>query len=94
MAVAGIAGLWGVVVTDFLRFFLGMVGAVAVAFFAVRDVGGLGELVAAARQWEGVDLLAFTPLEWSGLIPTGWSALAGISGSTFLAYILLQRRNL
>jgi Na+/proline symporter len=88
---AGIAGLWGVVVTDFLQFFLGMVGAVAVAFFAVRDVGGLGELVAAAGQWEGVDLLAFTPLEWSGgLIPTGWSALAGISGSTFLAYILLQ----
>lgn len=88
---AGIAGLWGVVVTDFLQFVLGMVGAVLVAFFAVRDVGGLAALVERAGAWEGVDLLAFTPLEWSGgLLPAGWSALAGISGSTFLAYLLLQ----
>ncbi|UCC24671.1 MAG: Na+:solute symporter [Gemmatimonadales bacterium] len=88
---AGIAGIWGVVVTDFLQFVLGMVGAVLVAFFAVRDVGGLGELVARAGSWEGVDLLAFTPMEWNGgILPTGWSALAGISGSTFLAYVFLQ----
>jgi Na+/proline symporter len=88
---AGVAGLWGVVVTDFLQFLLGMIGAVTVAVFAVRDVGGLGGLVSRAAEWEGVDLLAFTPLEWNGgVLPGGWSALAGISGSTFLAYLFLQ----
>ncbi|HSG49831.1 MAG TPA: sodium:solute symporter family protein [Longimicrobiales bacterium] len=88
---AGVAGLWGVVVTDFLQFVLGMIGAVLVAVYAVHDVGGLGALVSRAGAWEGVDLLAFTPLEWDGgILPAGWSAVAGISGSTFLAYIMLQ----
>ncbi len=35
LAYAGIAGLWGVVVTDFFQFFLGMIGAVVVAWVAV-----------------------------------------------------------
>lgn len=88
---AGVAGLWGVVVTDFLQFVLGMVGALIVAVYAVRDVGGLGALVAQAGAWEGVDLLSFTPLRWDGgILPSGWSAVAGISGSTFLAYVMLQ----
>jgi Na+/proline symporter len=87
---AGVAGLWGVVVTDFVQFVLGMLGAVAVAWAAVAHVGGLGELVAQARAVEGLDLLAFTPLEWRG----GWrvvgSATAGISATTFFAYVGLQ----
>jgi Na+/proline symporter len=87
---AGVAGLWGVVVTDFVQFVLGMLGAAVVAWAAVAHLGGLGELVAQARAVDGVDLLAFTPLEWRG----GWrivgSATAGISATTFFAYIGLQ----
>jgi len=88
---AGIAGLWGVVVTDFLQFVLGLFGAVVVAVYAVSDVGGLGALVEQAGAWPEVDLLAFTPLEFNGgWIPRGWSMVAGISGTTFVAYVTLQ----
>jgi SSS family solute:Na+ symporter len=88
---AGIAGLWGVVVTDFIQFVLGLFGAIVVAVYAVADVGGLGALVEQAGAWPEVDLLAFTPLEFDGgWIPRGWSMMAGISGSTFLAYVTLQ----
>lgn len=88
---SGIAGLWGVVVTDFIQFVLGLVGALLVAFAAVRHVGGLGALVRAVEETErtsGVDLLAFTPLAFeSGAM---WSAAAGISATTFLAYLFVQ----
>jgi solute:Na+ symporter, SSS family len=39
---AGLAGLWGVVATDFFQFFLGLLGAITVAVIAVVHVGGLG----------------------------------------------------
>lgn len=88
LAYAGIAGLWGVVVTDFLQFVLGLAGAILVAFAAVRHVGGLGELVRQVEAVEGVDLLAFTPLSFDG--GSLWSAAAGISATTFMAYIFVQ----
>jgi Na+/proline symporter len=88
---SGIAGLWGVVVTDFIQFVLGLVGALLVAVAAVRHVGGLGALVRAVEAREGatgVDLLAFTPLALEG--GELWSAAAGISATTFLAYLFVQ----
>jgi len=39
-----LAGLWGVLVTDLVQFVLKMGMVVALAFFAVRAVGGLGSL--------------------------------------------------
>jgi Na+/proline symporter len=87
---AGIAGLWGVVVTDFFQFVLGMLGALVVAWAAVSHVGGLGELTRQAAAVTRVDLLAFTPIEWRGGLRLAWSATAGISASTFLAYVGLQ----
>jgi Na+/proline symporter len=78
------------VVTDFFQFVLGMVGAVAVAWVAVTHIGGLGSLVERAGAVEGVDLLAFTPLSWEGGLRVAWSVGAGISASTFLAYVGLQ----
>ena len=35
------SGLWGVVVTDFIEFFVAMVGAIALAVLAMRQVGGV-----------------------------------------------------
>lgn len=87
---SGLAGLWGVVVTDFVQFVLGMAGALLVAFAAVSHLGGLGELVAGAAAVEGRDLLAFTPLTLGDGGRIVWSSLAGISASTFLAYVGLQ----
>ena len=45
---AAMAGLWGVVVTDFLQFTFAMGGTIALAWFVVRapEVGGLDGLVA------------------------------------------------
>jgi Na+/proline symporter/ubiquinone/menaquinone biosynthesis C-methylase UbiE len=92
---AGVAGLWGVVVTDFVQFVLGMFGAVVVAWIAVTHVGGLGALVAGVESRaleQGLDLLSFTPLRWDpeALLGIAGSATAGISAATFLAYVGVQ----
>lgn len=38
---SSLSGLWGVVVTDFLQFFIAMVGSILLAFFATDAVGGI-----------------------------------------------------
>lgn len=83
---AGFSGLWGVVVTDFLQFFLALFGAIVVAVAAVSSVGGMHELVPAVRAASDRDLLAFFP--FTGRLQ--WSDAAGISTSTFGAYVLVQ----
>lgn len=90
---AGLAGLWGVVATDFFQFFLALFGAILVAFFAVGSVGGIHEMV---RQVPlaapDKDILSLLPLtvggEGGALIQ--FSKTAGITASTFLAYIAIQ----
>jgi SSS family solute:Na+ symporter len=42
-----LSGLWGVMVTDFFQFIFAMTGCLALAWFALGAVGGLGGLVAA-----------------------------------------------
>src|SRR5687767_515330 len=42
-----LSGLWGVVVTDAVQFVIAMVGSIALAWFAVDAVGGLGALQSA-----------------------------------------------
>lgn len=86
---AGFAGLWGVVTTDFFQFFLALLGAIVVAVVAVNHVGGVHALVPAVQQATQQDVLSFIPLT----IGTGgiqWSELAGISASTFFAYMFIQ----
>jgi len=85
----GVAGLWGVVATDFLQFVLGLAGAVVVAVVAVGHVGGLGALAAEAQRLTSFDVLAIVPIGVESGRPV-WSALAGISGTTFLAYVTVQ----
>jgi Na+/proline symporter len=77
---AGIAGLWGVVATDFFQFFLGLLGAIVVAVIAVTDIGGLGELRAR--------LVANGLGDHLSLLPVGELAQLGLG--TFLAYIGIQ----
>ncbi|MGK7311630.1 MAG: sodium:solute symporter family protein [Candidatus Longimicrobiales bacterium M2_2A_002] len=86
---AGIAGLWGVVATDFFQFFLGLAGAIVVAVVAVAHVGGMGEVVAGAQRLTDFDVLGFTPLEFGGESLIGWSKAAGISALTFFSYVAI-----
>jgi len=91
---AGFSGLWGVVATDFFQFFLGLFGAIVVAWFAVRSpaIGGLGGLVEKAQAATSFDVLSFVPLHVGAdnMLGIGWSAFAGISASTFFAYVFVQ----
>jgi solute:Na+ symporter, SSS family len=93
---AGLSGLWGVVATDFFQFFLALFGAVLVAGFAISspEVGGLSGLVQKSQAFTDFDILAFTPLtfdpgqtSWWGV---GWSAVAGITTTSFMAHVMLQ----
>jgi SSS family solute:Na+ symporter len=86
---AGVSGLWGVVATDFFQFFLGLFGAVVVAWVAVDHVGGLGEMVAGAQRLTDFDVLSFTPIEFGGETLIGWSRTAGISFLTFFSYVAI-----
>lgn len=87
---AGVAGLWGVVVTDFLQFVLGLIGAILVAWFAVSHLGGPAALVEQASAAVDFDIMAFTPFSFDNGWRIAWSATAGISASTFFAYVTLQ----
>lgn len=86
---SGFSGLWGVVATDFFQFFLGLTGAIAVAIVTVLHLGGIHELIAQVQQTTDLDVLDFFPLTWgSGGI--NWNDAAGITATTFSAYIFLQ----
>lgn len=91
---AGLSGLWGVVATDFFQFFLALFGAVLVAVFAIQspDVGGLSGLVEKSQRFTEFDVLAFIPITWSAdtWLGVGWSSFAGISATTFFAYVGIQ----
>lgn len=77
---AGLAGLWGVVTTDFLQFFLALAGAFLVAGFAVADIGGLVELKRELSALGREDVLNVVPRPGTRELPLG----------TFLAYLGIQ----
>ncbi|MBS0014843.1 MAG: Na+:solute symporter [Arthrospira sp. SH-MAG29] len=89
---AGLAGLWGVVATDFFQFFLALFGAIIVAYFALGSVGGIHSLVEQVSiAYPDQDILSLLPVSFGGgegLI--SFSKTAGITASTFFAYIFLQ----
>ena len=87
---AGFSGLWGVVATDFFQFFLGLFGAIVVAIAAVSHVGGMGALVTQVQAEFGAETLAMVPLKFGDGGWVRWSETAGITASTFSAYIFLQ----
>ncbi|MCS7291664.1 MAG: sodium:solute symporter family protein [Gloeomargarita sp. SKYBB_i_bin120] len=74
---AGVAGLWGVVVTDLFQFALALVGAVIVAVAALQHVGGMGRIVA---HFQGTEMLRLWP----------WGEQVGLSASTLFAYVFVQ----
>src|SRR6478672_11425663 len=65
-----LAGLWGVLVTDLVQFVLKMGMVIALAYFAVRAVGGLSALESQIRALDGGESrLAFFPAGESVWMP-------------------------
>ncbi|PZD73163.1 Sodium/glucose cotransporter [Acaryochloris thomasi RCC1774] len=87
---AGLSGLWGVVITDFFQFFFGLAGAIVVAAIAVNHIGGMPELIQQVQEKTQQDVLSFVPVTFGGGSFMQWSDAAGITLSTFLAYIFVQ----
>lgn len=87
---AGLSGLWGVVITDFFQFFFGLAGAMVVAAIAIHHIGGMPELVQQVQEKTSQDVLSFVPLDFGGGSFVQWSDAAGITLSTFLAYVFVQ----
>ncbi|MEC4986460.1 MAG: sodium:solute symporter family protein [Oscillatoria sp. PMC 1068.18] len=86
---SGFSGLWGVVATDFFQFFLALFGAIVVAIFAVNSVGGIQELIPAVQQATEQDVLSLIPFSFGNGGLT-WSDTAGITATTFSAYVFVQ----
>ncbi len=80
---SAMAGLWGVVVTDFLQFGFAMGGTIALAWFVVQGpaIGGLDGLVAQLPA----ATLAFVPD-----LSQAASAAASLSAGAFLTYLGVQ----
>ena len=82
-------GLWAVVVTDMLQLVVALGGALAVAVVSVQAAGGMDALLETIRALERPELLSLVPWQMEGG-QLRWIESAGISFSTFSAYISLQ----
>jgi len=56
-----LSGLWGVVVTDFIQFFIAMIGSIALAYFSVDHIGGFDELKIRLDEVVQFDVLSLNP---------------------------------
>src|SRR5574337_352408 len=102
-----LSGLWGVLITDFVQFILAMAGSVALAVFAVKQVGGLSGLLSGldARFPDGAPV-ALLPDLHSAWMPAltffvyvavnwwaSWYPGAEPGGGGYIAQRILSTRN-
>ena len=83
---SALAGLWGVVVTDFVQFTFAMIGSVALAWFALQlpEIGGLGGLAAQVPR----GTLDFVPTFSSHAADN--AVLIALPLASFLTYVAVQ----
>ena len=86
----GISGLWGVVITDFFQFFLGLVGSIILSIVTVYDAGGIGKLVVDVQNVTDFDVLSFIPIIYDGNFSFTWNDAAGITATTLSTYLFVQ----
>lgn len=89
LAYTAAGGLWAVVITDFIQLILALLGAAAVAWAALHAAGGMGPLLEQLEALGRPELLSIVPWSWEDNGFT-WIGGAGISMSTFLAYLTVQ----
>jgi solute:Na+ symporter, SSS family len=77
-----LSGMWGVVMTDFIQFFIAMGGSIVLAIFAVDKVGGIGALKERLPEHFGSTeaALSFFPAAGATWMPV----------TAFLAYLAVQ----
>ncbi|GAB4313900.1 MAG: hypothetical protein Kow0059_05320 [Candidatus Sumerlaeia bacterium] len=104
-----ISGLWGVVVTDFMQFWIAMFGTVLLAVLAVRSVGGMGDLFARLQDIYGATrargMVSITPIREAGgvnLMPLSelwiylllaWWTVGFTDGGSYFSQRMLSARN-
>lgn len=76
------SGLWGVVITDFVQFGLAMGGTIALALFALHEVGGMTSLTEKLAGQYGA---SHTLLDFFPRVGSAWMPM-----SAFLVYIGVQ----
>ena len=86
----GVSGLWGVVITDFFQFFLGLIGSIVLCVFSVHDAGGINKLVLDVQNATDFDVLSFIPIVYNRHLGFTWNDAAGITATTFSSYIFVQ----
>jgi len=100
-----LSGFWGVVMTDFVQFLLAMVGAIALAVFALSDIGGIGALKLRLAEQYG-DLaegyLSFFPdlsssslplVTFVALIGVNWWATRDAGGTAYMVQRMLAAKD-
>jgi solute:Na+ symporter, SSS family len=109
IAYTAISGLWGVMVTDFIQFWIAMAGCVILAVMAVNQVGGLEALFSKMNELYGSERFAammalfpkansaefglFTRPEFWLLILIFWWSYAFTDGGSFFAQRMLSARD-
>ena len=83
---SSLGGLRGVVLTDLVQLSIAIIGSVALAYYALEAVGGIGGLIQRLRDLYGVDhrYIELFPR------PEGWLAETGVGIPLFVAYLLVQ----
>ena len=109
VAYTAIGGLWGVMVTDFIQFWVAMMGCLVLAWLAVERVGGLeslfsqmnalygsdraGAMMALFPQADAAQYGLFTRPEFWLLILVFWWSYAFTDGGSFFAQRMLSARD-
>lgn len=100
-----ISGLWGVIITDFIQFFIAMIGSIALAYFSVDHVGGFAKLKSELALLDHLDILSFNPftnpeipivtaLIWVGMAWwAAWYPGAEPGGGGYIAQRMFSAKN-
>jgi Na+/proline symporter len=81
------SGLYGVILTDFIQYGFALFGSFALAYYAVKGMGGMGQVISELTASYGPDsgLTAFLPN-----FSTTTKAIGYVPLNAFLVYILIQ----
>ncbi len=84
-SISTLAGLWGVLVTDLFQFVLIMIMVIVLAFFAVSNFGGMGNVISAVKAVEAGGEASGSLLSFLPALDSTWMPLL-----TFLVYIAVN----
>jgi Na+/proline symporter len=109
IAYTSISGLWGVMVTDFIQFWIAMIGCIILAVLAVKSVGGMDALLTqmsdiysndAARAMvnpmptaESGGLGFFSRLEFILFVSVFWWTFGFTDGGSYFAQRMLSAKD-